>query len=363
MDPFSLDEADTPERQAALAAALRRREDLGQLFQLTGDKVLAPLGQNLMSSADRGEQRLDTSKQRRLQLNLEAKKDSETRAYQEQGLGLERERLNLARQTASREQNTPVPTAQGYLTFDRRTGKFTDPTTGQPVQGAVMPVKFGDSPGDEQGALNKMNSAIQRVFSKGGAAGKNLERQHAFERLQAAGEDAQGNPRAINPSQLAEFYTNFNTALGGSQSLGALEHLLPRTVQGDWAKALEWVTSNPHDAGAQAFVANVLEIAKREKAVIKSQNLRQLETIAPSFAPTLKKYPSARKALEAYGVTEDMLDPETFLPKQQEDPIKAGLAAESQAAKKPVKYLVRPDGKVRVPVFADGSKGAEEPNQ
>ncbi len=37
-------------------------------------------------------------------------------------------------------------------------------------------------------------------------------------------------------------------------------------------------------------------------------------------------------------------------------------AAPASEAKKPVKYLVSPDKKLRVPVFADGSKGPEEPN-
>lgn len=126
MDPFSLDEADTPERQAALAAALRRREDLGQLFQLTGDKVLAPLGQSLTSSADRGEQRLDTSKQRRLQLNLEAKKDQELQQYR--GDTLQQHTDDMAQRSADRrlqlgmlgEQRAAAAAAREAAAVDRK---------------------------------------------------------------------------------------------------------------------------------------------------------------------------------------------------------------------------------------------------
>jgi hypothetical protein len=132
---------------------------------------------------------------------------------------------------------------------------------------------------------------------------------------------------------VTEAYSNLNTLLGGSQSLGALEHFLPHTARGDLAKALEYVTGHPQDAGAQEFLKGALEIAKREKAVIGAQNARLFGQIAPAFAPTLKKYQSARNALKGYGITEDMLDPETFLPREVVDPVKAGEQASAPADK------------------------------
>jgi hypothetical protein len=190
-----------------------------------------------------------------------------------------------------------------------------------------MPVKFGDSPGDEQGALRKMGDAFQGQLKRGGQAGKNLERFQAAERLEASIVDPQGNIQPLNPGRVTEAYSNLNTLLGGSQSLGALEHFLPHTARGDLAKALEYVTGHPQDAGAQEFLKGALEIAKREKAVIGAQNARLFGQIAPTYAPTLKKYQSARNALKGYGITEDMLDPETFLPREVADPVKAGEQA------------------------------------
>jgi hypothetical protein len=54
---------------------------------------------------------------------------------------------------------------------------------------------------------------------------------------------------------------------GGTGTLAQIEHMTPKTMSGDWAKVAQWITNEPHGAGQQAFVQNMIETALREREV------------------------------------------------------------------------------------------------
>jgi hypothetical protein len=150
---FLLDEGTTEEQQRALAAALRRQQALGFLGQLTGDKVLSGLGRNLVESGGEGMRRLESGRQRGLQLRLEAKKDAATEAHRAAQLGLEREQLGLSRQRLALERRRageeswtePFPGGDGKLyQQNRRTGELRPATVGgQPLAAPTKPGERG----------------------------------------------------------------------------------------------------------------------------------------------------------------------------------------------------------------------------
>lgn len=73
-------EAPKGERAALIAAALRRRNELGQLGQITGDKMLAPVGKGLATSADDYATQMQDTRQKELD-------NAQTQAYQTGQLG------------------------------------------------------------------------------------------------------------------------------------------------------------------------------------------------------------------------------------------------------------------------------------
>jgi hypothetical protein len=85
-DLYSLMTADAPtsqEQAAALAAALRRQQSAGQLAQLTGDKVLAPFGQQLQAGATKQTDMLAEAGQARMREQMQAQVLANTLRHQQ----------------------------------------------------------------------------------------------------------------------------------------------------------------------------------------------------------------------------------------------------------------------------------------
>lgn len=68
------------EQVAELAAALRRRRSFGELGMLTGDRVLSPVGQNLVKSADQYADQFQDTRQKDTD-------NAQTKAYQDAQMG------------------------------------------------------------------------------------------------------------------------------------------------------------------------------------------------------------------------------------------------------------------------------------
>lgn len=62
-----------------------------------------------------------------------------------------------------------------------------------------------------------------------------------------------------------------NLLSGGSATVSGTEHLLPKTIRGDEAKVLEYVTNKVHSAGAGDFARQIMDTVAREKEIAKDQ--------------------------------------------------------------------------------------------
>lgn len=103
----------------------------------------------------------------------------------------------------------------------------------------------------------------------GGEIQKNQGRLNAANRLLALAETPDGKPADLNPQQMPELSQALASLIagGGAGTVSQIEHLTPKTMSGDWAKVAQWLTNEPHGAGQQAFVQNMIETAKRERDV------------------------------------------------------------------------------------------------
>ncbi len=315
MDPF--DDPTEQEKMAALAAALRRREDVGQLFQLTGDKVLSPLGQNLMASADRGEQRIDAGQQRRLQLNLEAKRD--TAADQ-----------SRRDQAASNEQWRRDQADEHKREFGLRLADLKDRRTLMTEAQAERAAASKEAKDAAQ--KQKLWTPFAEDFDASkGRTNLNTKNEAQYRRAEEL-EGLLDAPGAFTPQRLEEAASMAAMiANGGNQpSVEQVRGMYPETARGDVAKFLGFVSSNPHDVASRGFIDQMRNQSVRAKDIGNAQMKR-------SYLEKLSKHPDvmrnyredALRRLDAVGITPDMYDSNTLKPLV--DPVSAVLKSGSGA--------------------------------
>lgn len=359
MDPF--DDATEQEKMTALASALRRREDLGQLFQLTGDRVLAPLGQNLMASADRGEQRLEAGQQRRLQLGLEARREATQEEHQRKMEGFEGQRLNLARQNAAEERGRPFA-GEDLATGARQFYRLDK--TGNPVPlGVGAPKSALADLGTDRLKARILGDLGKDLDPNAGKASLPAQAQAAINAAERV-ETLLQSPGPITPQRIEELTIMAATvANGGKQPTEAqVKGMLPKTFKGEIADWAQYITANPTDAGAQGFLEQVRQQSEREKATASAQIRRAHIGKLVKHSTAFQMFPEeAARIAEGAGL-KGMYDASTLLGTQTVDPV-AEAAKAGHETKKPVKYLVSPDKKRRIPIYADKTEGPEEPNQ
>jgi len=121
---------------AALVAALRGQQGLGQLFQLSGDRVLAPFGQGLDQSAQRNFDNYQQQRSGGLKLSLEAKKQQQEAADKQRELGQHQQEIDQTKSYQRGElanRNAALGVGRFETKFDAATGRAvtTDQHTGK----------------------------------------------------------------------------------------------------------------------------------------------------------------------------------------------------------------------------------------
>jgi hypothetical protein len=115
-------------------------------------------------------------------------------------------------------------------------------------------------------ALKELGADFNPSSGRSGEFGKNQARVNSAKRLMALAEDEAGNARDLTPQQMPELSQSLAGLIGGSAGAQAqIEHLTPHSISGDTAKIAQWITNEPHGAGQQAFVKQMIETAKRER--------------------------------------------------------------------------------------------------
>ena len=303
---FSDDNAASGNQAALLAQAMRRRRAAGTLGLITGDPAMSAVGQEMAGNADKQEQMLVGAAQHRAQQQIEQKRIENQTAQLQAMMGYRKGELDARNRgldqsdarLAAYERALELrgirynPNTGEYVNVAPRAGSGSKPrpsllpnATGTAVQ---PPQQVTTPPGQVQTPqpntipsvapaggkiLDKRLKDLGADFNPSGARagefGKNQARVNAANRVLALATDKNGNPVDLNPQQMPELSQSIASLIsnGGQGAMAQIEHLTPKTMSGDWAKIVQWLTNEPHGAGQVAFVQNMIETAKRERDV------------------------------------------------------------------------------------------------
>lgn len=167
----------------------------------------------------------------------------------------------------------------------------------------------GGAGGDSTKALASLLKDFDPSGARTGQFGKDYAVTQAADKLRRL---TATDPN-LWPQQMTELSTSLASLVGGGggAAQSQIEHLTPHTLSGDYAKIAQWVTSDPHGAGQQAFVKAMMETAEREDAGAKDRIRNVQLSRAPAHIADWRKFrgdmaPLAGKFLK--GLTPDELD-------------------------------------------------------
>jgi hypothetical protein len=255
---FFGDEAAGPARAQALAAALRGKQQLGQLGVLTGDKVLGSVGQQMLRGAQEQQDLIPKAANMRLQRAMEAEKartEADWRRSQEAHM---QQQESIARQQLA--QGKYVQGQWGVL--NTKTGAV-DPYQKPPKEA---------SPQELEKEWKDLTDSLSTTRGRGNLNKEQQQRLYAGDRIRAIAANPDGSPKDLPPSQMAELAAmSAQLAQGSSPTQHAIESMTPSSVGSDASKLQQWLLNEPRGAGQQKFVQLLLDQARREEEVIKPQ--------------------------------------------------------------------------------------------
>lgn len=310
---------------ASLADAFRKKRALGALGMATGDPAMASLGKELTGEAQHGvtnavqaqhlgiqqQQMQDMMRHRLVGEDLgqqrvdqgDEKIDAMNRALALRGVrynpnsGAFENIAGLARPP----RRTLLPGATGAAT----PGPTPTPQPGgapapAPGPSAAPPEVLGKW---QDKALKDLGADFNPSSFRAGEFGKNQARVNSAKRVLALAVDENGQPRDLSPQQMPELAQSVASLIGGSSAAQAqIEHLLPKSYSKDVAGILQYFTNEPHGAGQQAFVKQMVETAQRE-AQVAQQGIDQVRgQLGAKHQRILQAAPQAsRKVLQGFG--------------------------------------------------------------
>lgn len=286
----------TPDEQtAALLSALRGQQGMGQLLQLSGDKVLAPFGQNLDAGAQQQAGELQQATGGRLKLALEAKKTAQenalkqreiqqTGAYQQGELGLGRQALEM-----------------GKFAVNATTGQIYDTRTGQPVSGTGAPgaSKFTRLPDPDEKTLDAVLNGIAATDTVKKARSGGLFGQPAYAATLSANVPAiaaaeSGSGRASSQGEIADRAPNYVSPSGDT----FFDQTRAELIKDAQAK-IAGHKQRGYDVSAQEARLNALAGAGSSAATAPTAHPQ--DSIAMQWAKANPKDPRAAKILALNG--------------------------------------------------------------
>lgn len=298
----------------ARANALRRTQNvdqmrsLGFLGQLSGDKVLAPVGQSLLGQAQHAEaagveadQAAATQKQHSLMLAMAAQKDKELQQYRQD---------TLAEQKATHGEHAQEFRLRLMEAMDARKAR----------------ADASKAASEERTLAPKWKAFTEDMDSAKGRG--NLDAK--TEAMVRRGDDLEGllsTPGPMSPNKVEEAVSMaaFIANNGNVPSVEQIHGMKPKTFSGDWANWMQYISGHPQDAGVQEFMGQLKGQSERIKSIGAAQMQR-------SFLRKLSKHPDVMRAkkddalahLHAIGIEPDMYDANTLAPTF--DPVSNALA-------------------------------------
>ncbi len=155
------------DRQAALAAALRQQNILGQLGMASGDRTMAPTGKNLMAGANTGAEEIAKEREAQQQQQMVQAWHQQQAAHEQAQL---EQQMKIATMNDQRQRELAQLLAQNRLAVqdEKNTGKAEKPAKPVPTTTAKELSQMEDSLEGVKGAV----SAYQPGF---GGASRSLE--------------------------------------------------------------------------------------------------------------------------------------------------------------------------------------------
>lgn len=320
------DEPTAQERAQALASALRRQQAAGLMGQLTGDKVLGGVGTGLVRGAqDQQEQLNQAPSLRQTLLQHRVKTQADQAAMDEANtrrtsLADPNSTLSTTRLELARRFGMKVPEgAPGSAVDDKELGFAEKATQAElAAKNHALNASFVNSTRQDQ--FNKkredqLSTGLQKDLDEYNARGglKNymdaINRAGKIDALLTDPATGKLN-KVIDNRQMAELAMALQQLVAsGHASQSQVEHLIPHNLWGDVARAEEYFTGKPADAGQQAFAQQLLHSAHIEAQKGKAQVGEALRKRIPRYAELNKLNPILFESmLEGHGINRDALD-------------------------------------------------------
>lgn len=254
MDFFGQDDPTDEEQQQALIAALRKQQGLGVLGQLSGDKVLGSLGQNLQQGAQQGQQLAERGKERKLQLNLEAQKDAQTQQYRTDSLD--------DKQVARAEHAQETKLARDALNLKRQEFGAAKAQRDQEVHAVANDRLVGR-------LENQLQTSLQ-TGSWTGPIGDQVKAAFQAQHLLTLAKKAKdGSWNDLTDNEQHELAIGFNRLLSGGQGTEATTKSLipPQNIQAGIQGIKQWFSNEPQGRNQLAFIERTGHSIERQKKV------------------------------------------------------------------------------------------------
>lgn len=275
-DP-NLSDADAATKAQGLSAAIQERQKLGQLFGSTGDKTLAPMGGQMMDDSRRLQDEVIKSPQTRAQTLLSRAQASKANAEvaDENGPATEMDRalfkrfgVNVEGELTHRQAKEVIGYAEkGYASDAQRAAAAAaqaNARIGKEIALKEHQEQFDQKRADAQAKL--LGEGLDPYKAKGGL--KNymdaINRGTKIENL-LVDRNTGKLKDVIDNRQMAELAMALQALVAaGHASQTEVEHLIPKTFWGEAARAQEYFTGHPVDAGQKAFALQMLHSANLE---------------------------------------------------------------------------------------------------
>ena len=330
-------QSDGPD-QSMVADALRQKEQLGMLAQLSGNQTAAPFAQSVLKGVEDDRAQQVAAQQRAGQQRITL-----AQAYQN---ALDKQNDNQRQDKAQAEteqhhryiEQHPAPIFQfgqlpGAAPDAAPTGALINPNTGKVTPTGLSKPPTAGAEGGQAKLKDKLIADLGKdldpTTGRSNLATSQQKQLEAAERI----ETLLNAPGPFNTERLGEAITMAATIANGgatpTESQRAM--LLPHTARGNLSKYLEFVTNSPQDAGAQEFINQIRQQSEREKATAGAQMRRTMLGRLVKHQEAFQKYPEEAARLAEAAKLKGAYDPKTLLPTETIDPVAEASAGDKKA--------------------------------
>jgi hypothetical protein len=290
----------------------QRMQQLSMLGALSGDPGMQHASQMYMQEQNQGRQMA--------LLENTLRHQQETERQGRDRIGVSQERVDQMNQQLAMRGIRYDPNLNKFVDIRPMAGVKPQPRSALPLSTGAAPAAppsappsgggGGPPPGPPAAPLGKWQDKALKDLGNDfnpanarGEYGKNYSRTQAAKRVMALAVDEAGNPKDLNPQQMAELAQSVASLIGGSSAAQAqIEHLLPSSYTRDLAGIQQYLTSEPHGAGQVAFVKANVELAKREAQVAQQGIEDTRKLLGTKHQRILTSNPNeARKTLQSVG--------------------------------------------------------------